>query len=392
LKDTEEPMSLRNTVYSLSNYGDMIQDKGRIKPYMSALQKVIKPGCTVLDIGAGTGFFSLVACELGAGKVIAVEYNPAITLAREIIAANGLSDRITCISGLSTELDLDEPVDVIVSDLRGVLPLFQQHLPSIIDARKRLLASDGVLLSQRDSLWAAPVELPRAYQRIEKPWLDNDYGLNLSAVHRFEINNWTKQTVTVDHLLAPGKPWLELNYNTLDRCDGSGHLHWQISRGGMLHGLLAWFDTTIIEGIGFSNAPDQPPLIYGQAFFPLPAPVPVELGDQVEATIAAHWINQDYIWRWRGQVVNKDGVSKGQFDQSTFASAVPATENNSHNQENVVLKLTVEIEIEKFILSHVDGITSCRDLATLLCEAYPTQFKQSSALARVSETMIRIKA
>ena len=64
-------------------------------------------------------------------------------MAREIAAANGFADRIDFFQELSTEVELPERADVIVSDLRGVLPAYQHHIGAIADARERLLAPGG---------------------------------------------------------------------------------------------------------------------------------------------------------------------------------------------------------------------------------------------------------
>lgn len=315
--------------YPLAGYGEMIEDNGRMESYVAALHRVIRPGAVVLDIGAGTGIFAMIACQLGAGKAIAVEPNPAIRLARRMVAANGFADRVECIEGMSTELELSRRADVIISDLRGVLPLFTHHLPSIIDARERLLAPDGVLIPQRDILYAAPVEATRAYQRIERPWRNNSYGLDLSAAAHYEANRWNKATIKPEQLLASARCWLKLDYGTLTRCDGGGHLSWAVERDGILHGIAVWFDTELAEGIGFSNAPGQTPLIYGQGFMPLPAPVQVEAGGRIEADISAHWVKREYIWRWRGEVFGFEGAIKARFDQSTFAGKLTSVRTQS---------------------------------------------------------------
>lgn len=148
------------TGYDVKGYGDMIADRLRMEPYVRALRQVVRPGCVVLDIGSGTGIFSLLACQAGAAHVHAVEPDDAIHVARATAAANGYGDRITFHQGLSSTISLPAPADVVISDLRGVLPLLQGHLPTIIDARKRHLGPGGVLIPGRDSLWAGVVEAP----------------------------------------------------------------------------------------------------------------------------------------------------------------------------------------------------------------------------------------
>src|SRR5947199_9795954 len=125
-------------MYSVAGYGRMIADEGRTRAYSRALRAAICRDSIVLDIGAGTGILSLLACQYGARKVYAVEPSSAIGIAEESARANGFAGRIECIQTLSSEISLPEKADVIVSDLRDVLPLFKQHIPSILDARQRL--------------------------------------------------------------------------------------------------------------------------------------------------------------------------------------------------------------------------------------------------------------
>src|SRR5262245_33427852 len=109
--------------YSLSAYGEMMVDEVRMQAYHQALAAVCHPGAVVMDLGAGAGVITLLACRLGASRVYAVDDSDAILLAADIARANGLTDRITFIHAPSTSISLPEPVDVIISDIRGVLPL-----------------------------------------------------------------------------------------------------------------------------------------------------------------------------------------------------------------------------------------------------------------------------
>src|SRR2546423_7448973 len=142
-------------MYSLHFYGQMLADASRMDAYAAALRQTVKPDSVVMDLGSGPGMFALLACKLGARRVYAVEPDNVIGLARETAMANGFADRIEFFESLSTKITLPEPANIIISDLRGVLPWFQQHIPSIIDARKRLLARRSVLIPRRDILWGA---------------------------------------------------------------------------------------------------------------------------------------------------------------------------------------------------------------------------------------------
>src|SRR5258706_10546934 len=148
-------------MYSVNGYGEMIADQVRMDAYVSALRNAITPDSVVLDIGTGPGVFAVLACKFGAKRVYAIEPADAIQLAREFSAANGCSEKIVFFQDLSTRVSLPERADVIISDLRGVLPFFQQHIGSIVDARRRFLAPRGVLIPQLDSLWAAVVKAPK---------------------------------------------------------------------------------------------------------------------------------------------------------------------------------------------------------------------------------------
>src|ERR1051325_7384183 len=171
-------------MYSVQFYGQMLADTSRMDAYTAALRRAVKPDSVVMDLGCGPGVFALLACKLGARRVYAVEPENVVGLAREAAAANGFADRIEFFEKLSTEITLPEPATIIVSDLRGVLPFFEQNISSIIDARKRLLAPGGVLIPRRDILWAAVVEAAEQYGELVSPW-QNQFELDLSAGTRF---------------------------------------------------------------------------------------------------------------------------------------------------------------------------------------------------------------
>ena len=136
--------------YSAGGHGEMLADAARVEAYAAAIGRSVRPGDAVLEIGTGTGLFAMLACKAGARRVYAIEADDIIEVARANAAANGLADRIEFIHGLSTAVELPERVAVVVSDLRGVLPLYESHIASIVDARTRFLAPGGGLIPHRN--------------------------------------------------------------------------------------------------------------------------------------------------------------------------------------------------------------------------------------------------
>jgi len=306
-------------MYSLHFYGQMLADAPRMDAYAAALRHTVNRDSVVMDLGCGPGVFALLACKLGARRVYAVEPDNVIGLAREAAVANGFADRIDFFEKRSTEITLPEPATVIVSDLRGVLPWFEQNISSIVDARKRLLAPGGVLIPRRDILWAAVVEAPEQYGELVTPW-QNQFDLDLSAGTRFITNNWRKTHIKPEQFLAEPVCWNTIDYGEVDSQDVRAEISWRAARNGMAHGFTVWFDSELGDNnrdIGFSNHPSAPRMIYGQGFFPFSQPVQVSENDRIELRLAADLVQDNYVWRWDTDFIDQDRV-KASFKQSTF--------------------------------------------------------------------------
>ena len=301
-------------MYSLHFYGQMLADAGRMDAYAAALRQTVKPDSVVLDLGCGPGLFALLAGKLGARRVYAVEPDNAINIAREAAVANGFADRIEFFQSLSTEITLREQATIIISDLRGVLPWFQQHIPALVDARDRLLAPGGVMIPRRDTLWAALVAAPEQYEQIVKPWQSRVADVDISAGLSRVTNLWRKTRIKHEELISAPVCWTTLDYYTVNSPDISAEISWRVSQSAITHGVAVWFDTELGEGIGFSNRPGETELIYGTGFFPLPRPVEVKEGEMISLKLRADFVKDDYVWTWDTDFRDQ----KIGFRQSTF--------------------------------------------------------------------------
>lgn len=293
----------------------MALDGTRVAAYRHAVDAAVDPGATVADVGAGGGLLTVLACRAGAGRVFSVEASPVLGLARELVAANGFSDRVTFVQGDAAEVDLPEPVDVVVSDLRGTLPLRLPQLRALARFTHRWLAPGGTAVPRSDTLWAAPCTNRRAIHR--RPTCDALADLDVSPLIDTVTHSWWRQDLAAEDLAGKPRRWGEVVFGEEPGRVGA-ELAWEIEGAAAVDGLAAWFEADLGFGAGFDTAPGAgPDTCYGQAFFPWPRRLEVEAGDHLLAGLRADPVGDHYTWSWRCELKRR-GATVAAFRQSTF--------------------------------------------------------------------------
>ena len=362
--------------------------------YAIVLRKTVTPNSVVLDIGAGTGIFALLACRYGARRVYAIEPGDAINLAREMSAGNGYSGRLVCIQSLSTKVVLPEKADIIISDLGGLLPLFGRHIPTIIDARERFLAPGGALIAQQDYLRAAVIEASEQYGNLTKPWSETLLGINLSAGWRLVANSWTPLRDEHAKLLMRPLTLAVLDYRKISDSDVDSELAWTMDGSGKGHGVAVWFDRIVADGITISNEPGAPEAInvsdiYGQAFFPWPNTIQLEPGDRIFFRIKANLVKEEYVWQWQTTIRTGKRI-KARFRQSSLNGYPLSLESLEKREAKCVPAPNEDAQINAFILSRVDGHTSLGQIAHALAANFPARFNSwQDALSHVGDVTVQ---
>ena len=379
--------------YDLAGYGKMIQDRIRTSAHQQALARAIKPGDVVVDLGAGTGLFTLHACRLGAKLVHAIEPNPIIQVAREIVQANGFSDRVAFHQAMSFDVELPQPANVVVTDPRGVLPLKERAIPTIIDARCRLLKPGGVLIPQRDTIWAALVEAPGIYhENYDNAWRSDNDGFDMEAARHRTINGFGRHNLELDQLLSKPVRWLRLDFRVIETASAGGRVQFAVKRSGTAHGFALWFDSELIDDVSISNCPGQPRLIYGQLFFPFPEPLSVLPNRIITVDLRADFVGGDYIWQWTTQTTSAPPSDKSErrFHQSSLFSNAFGPEQLRKMSDQHIPSLKQEGVVHMRALELMNNRRPLGEIAEAMAAEFPKRFPSSDdALGFVGDLSAR---
>jgi protein arginine N-methyltransferase 1 len=238
-----------------------------------------------------------------------------------VARANGCGDRITFIEASSREIELPERADVIVSDIRGQLPLRADAIPVLIDARRRHLRSGGTMIPLVDTINGAVVEAPRTYDRAVAGWDGTSIGLDFTPARDVATNALLRMVDDDGRLLSAARPWAELDYRVIETASVRAPLDWDITEDGTGHGVMLWFEARMSPGVTLVTGPIGPSLVYGRALVPWPQPVRCERGTRIHVGLRADFVNDDYIWTWETAIAPRTGTPV-HFRQSTLTSAL----------------------------------------------------------------------
>lgn len=351
----------------------MIADAARFGAYAEAIAAAVRPGNTVAEIGCGPGVFSMLACRAGARRVYAIESQDIIAFARTLAAVNGFSGQIEFLQSDSQKAELPERVNVVVSDIRGALPLFQDAIPSLEDARKRFLAPRGIMIPQCDTLKAAVMEDDAYYGRIVSPWREPVAGLDLSSPILPALNQIYARYFQKNQFLTQAENWGVLDYTTGAAPDVSAEMNFHVERAGTGHGLCLWFETKLFDGIGYSAGPGTSS-VHGQRFLPWLEPVAFEQGEEIRVAIKANLVGREYIWQWETRIPESSRHGETHFRQSTFQGANYSLQWIRRKAADYVPALSETGKADLWMMERMNGSTSLQEIAKSTTERFPELF------------------
>jgi Flp pilus assembly protein TadD/SAM-dependent methyltransferase len=263
----------------------MLADEARNVAYQKTIDRHVREGMHVLDIGAGSGLLAMMAVRAGAERVTAVEMDPTLAdVARQIIADNGMSDKIEVLHNVSLELKVgrDLPAaDLIVSEILDTGLLGEGVLPTLRHAAHYLKKEDGLMLPAGASVYAQLFELPKL--RPVNP-VSQIAGFDLSAFDRFRNPaSYRRITLTHETRQALSEPFHVIDFDFQDPPATERWLEKSIpiSSDGEVYAVAFWFDLHMDAEISISTGPQGTLSHWNQAVQFFPMSQKVRAGDEI---------------------------------------------------------------------------------------------------------------
>ena len=136
---------------------------------MQLLEKHLKDGMRVMDVGTGSGILAIAAAKLGANNILAIDIDPdAVKVAIENVALNGAEEQVRVVVGdlcKSEAMPCELAVANIVADAICMLagPM-TRHLE-----KDGLLICSGIIREKEQQVMDAAIEAGyKLHDRIEK--------------------------------------------------------------------------------------------------------------------------------------------------------------------------------------------------------------------------------
>jgi len=267
---------------------EMLKDEVRTLTYRNSMyhNKHLFKDKVVLDVGCGTGILSMFAAKAGAKQVYGVDMSGIVVQAQKIVSTNGLADKVTIIRGKIEEITLPvEKVDVIISEWMGYCLFYESMLDSVLYARDKWLAPDGLMFPDRATMYICAIE-DRQYKDDKINWWDDVYGFDMSCIREVALQEPLVDVVDRNQVVTTPAMIKEIDIQTCTKDDipFDSPFTLQIKRNDYAQALVTFFNiefTKCHKRIGFSTAPEAPYTHWKQTVFYMEDAITAKKGEEI---------------------------------------------------------------------------------------------------------------
>ncbi len=235
----------------------MMDDSKRNETYEAAIRRAA-PGKRLLDIGTGSGLLALMAARAGAAKVTTCETVGLMAArAREIIAQNGLSDRITVIPKSSTDMsvprDMAERAEVLVTEIFASGLITEGVLPTVEHAHEHLLNPDATIIPAAACIMGYLAGGPALQGML---FVGRIAGFDLSGFNDFAPSMLAVSLDNVPHqALSDDIELMRFDLREKRFPAGGAHLALKATHHGVCAGIAQWIKLEFDAQTTYENRP-----------------------------------------------------------------------------------------------------------------------------------------
>ncbi len=257
------------TPFELLHAVSLLNQQSRIDKFAVALDRVIRPGMKVADIGTGSGILALLAARSGASKVTAIDVNhDSIQYARRAAKENGFGDTIDFKTLHFVDFRPKERYDVVVCEMLSSFMLIEQQVPASQHIMTHVLKPGGVLLPQSATVYAALAQCESVSNRFRCAGFS--FGKLPQTVDSEEIEDLSElQSVS------------DLQFSQLqDSSLISKKLTFEVLKSGTAHGIVGMFECRLVDNIVLEMKDG-----WRELLLPFEEPIEVIQGDRITVFI-----------------------------------------------------------------------------------------------------------
>jgi len=274
----------------------MMNEDTRNFAYRDAIRALVRPGDHVLEIGTGAGLLAMLAAEAGARKVTTCEMVHVVAEeAARIVQRNGFADRVTVLSKKSTDIvigqDLDEKADLLVSEILANDFVGEGVLPSLLDAKARLLKPGARVLPATGAMMGVLVGGPDVRYLLE---LGDVCGFDMRSFTRFKP--WSQSVPQAIDYEAYSDDVALVTYDFNDDRTlrpANGAIDINVTAPGRCYGVLQWIRIELSPGISYENHPKTTQSVWNKVLYAFPEPFDVSPGERVRVQL---WHSESHFY------------------------------------------------------------------------------------------------
>jgi len=162
----------------------------------------------------------------------------------------------------------------------------------VLRARDRFLKPDGVMLPSTASLYICPLDASELVGQKVDFW-QTVHEVDMSPFLEYARDLSFEKPIIDKHVsssscLSEAQQFMHFDLKTVDAerpyQETTVHFHFKISKKGVLHGFVSWFDVTLNDII-LSTSPASGKTHWNQQQFIFNCAIPVEEGDTLAGAI-----------------------------------------------------------------------------------------------------------